>query len=73
MVSREAPGTQLGRPVRLLLTILCFMTGHVDRIISKDSYGRRSMQRIDNRVRTGFIRIHYSSRALEWINVRRLF
>jgi hypothetical protein len=49
------------------------MTGHVDRIISMDSYGRRSMQRIDNRVRTGFIRIHYSSRALEWINVRRLF
>jgi hypothetical protein len=31
------------------------------------------MQRIDNRTCTGYIKIHYSSRALEWINVRKLF
>jgi hypothetical protein len=52
---------------------VCVLTGHVDRIISIDCYGRKFMQCIDKRERSGFISIHYSSRALEWINVCRLF
>jgi hypothetical protein len=49
------------------------VTDQQDRVISIDSYGRKVMQRVNNRPRTGFIRIHYSSRALEWINIRKLF
>jgi hypothetical protein len=52
---------------------VCVLTGHVDRIISTDCYGRKFMQCIDKRERSGFISIPYSSRALEWINVHRLF
>ena len=56
-----------------LLIIVCVLTSYVDRIISLDSYGQRSMQRTDTHVHTGFISIHYTSRALEWINVQKKF
>lgn len=59
--------------MNFLLTTVHVFTDNVDRIISTDSYGRRSMQRINTRERTGFISIDYTSRALEWINMQKLF
>jgi hypothetical protein len=38
-----------------------------------DTYGRRFLQRANQRICTGYIRISYGSRALEWINIRQLF
>jgi uncharacterized membrane protein len=38
-----------------------------------DTYGRRFLQRANQRICTGYIRIFYCSRALEWINIRQLF
>ena len=55
------------------LQVVFVMADHGDRIISRDSYGQKCMQHMKNHERSGFINIHYSSRALEWINVRRLF
>lgn len=45
----------------------------VNRIISTDNYGRKYLQRTDKRAHAGFINIKYSSRALEWINICKLF
>ena len=56
-----------------ILTTCFVFTGPTDRIISQDRYGRKCMQRIKNHDCAGYISVHYSSRALEWINIRRLF
>jgi hypothetical protein len=52
-----------------LLIWLYILTDQVDQNIATDDYGRRIMQCIDNRMCTGYIKFHYSSRGLEWSNV----
>ena len=44
-----------------------------DRILYTDLYGRKSLQRVNQRQCTGFIRILYYSRALEWVNICQFF
>jgi hypothetical protein len=38
-----------------------------------DNYGRYKISRSNKRHSTGFIKISYASRALEWLNIRKLF
>ena len=44
-----------------------------DRIIISDSYRRYKIKRTNKRKSTGYIRILYCSRALEWLNLRKIF
>jgi hypothetical protein len=44
-----------------------------DRIITTDSYGRKTIRRNRTRKQLGFIRMFYYNRVLEWVNIRRLF
>jgi hypothetical protein len=48
-------------------------TNHSDRILATDASGRKTIQRINKRDKLGFISIFYCNRALEWLNIRRLF
>jgi hypothetical protein len=50
-----------------------FITNSLDQIIQPDSYGRLSLLRISSRKLVGYIRIFYYNRAMEWINIRKLF
>lgn len=44
-----------------------------DRVVLPDSYGRQTLRRTNARKPIGYIRIFYHNRALEWVNIRRLF
>jgi hypothetical protein len=52
--------------------MLCATKNH-DRVLRTDTYGRKSLQRENQRRCSGYIRILYCSRALEWINIHQLF
>ena len=41
-------------------------------MLSTDTYGRTTMHRTCNKKKTGFIKLVYCNRALEWLNIRRL-
>jgi hypothetical protein len=43
------------------------------RVLQTDAYGRRFLQCVNQRKCIGYIKIFYCSRALEWLNIRRLF
>jgi hypothetical protein len=45
----------------------------VDRILIKDNYGRTKVEQVASQKRVGFIRILYGNRALEWLNLRKVF
>jgi hypothetical protein len=45
----------------------------VDRILVKDNYGRTKVEQVASQKRVGFIRILYGNRALEWLNLRKVF
>jgi hypothetical protein len=45
----------------------------VDRILITDKYGRHKIHRTNKRSTLGFIKLRYASRALEWLNICKLF
>lgn len=38
-----------------------------------DKHGRNKIERVNSRKHSGFIKLFYGSRALEWLNLRKLF
>ena len=50
-----------------------FATESHDRILRVDNYGRKKLQRVNQKHCSGYIRLLYCSRALEWINIRQIF
>ena len=44
-----------------------------ERELITDSYGRQKLRRSKSRSSSGFIKLLYCSRALEWLNLRKLF
>jgi hypothetical protein len=56
-----------------IIWLLLRATENHDRVLRTNTYGRRSLQRVNQRKCSGYIRILYCSRALEWINIRQLF
>lgn len=61
--------------MRIIFCVLLipFATDFQERILCHDTYGRKSLQRQKQRQCSGYIRLTYCSRALEWINIRQLF
>lgn len=47
--------------------------GCADRILVTDAYGRQKIQRQKTRQSSGYVKIFYGSRALEWLNLRKIF
>ena len=62
-------------PFKRLITTFFEMNADeaTDRIIVSDNYGRYKIKRINKRKSVGFIKLHYCSRALEWLNLRKIF
>jgi hypothetical protein len=44
-----------------------------DWVMTTNNYGRKKIIQSDTKRLTGFIRMFYGSRALEWINIRKVF
>jgi hypothetical protein len=44
----------------------------ITRVLIHDSYGRRKVQKTPTQRKSGFIKLTYGSRALEWLNIRQL-
>jgi hypothetical protein len=57
-----------------LLTVrLRFWLSDEIRKVTVDSYGRNKIKKTSKHTKTGFIKLTYGSRALEWLNIRLLF
>jgi hypothetical protein len=44
-----------------------------ERFLTNDAYGRKTIRRNSQQKRLGFIKLFYHNRALEWMNIRRIF
>ena len=42
------------------------------RHLTTDAYGRRKVQKTNRQGHSGFIKLTYGSRAIEWLNIRQL-
>jgi hypothetical protein len=58
---------------RISVAFFVSTADHSDRVLTTNASGRNTIRRINKRDKLGFISIFYSNRALEWINIRRLF
>jgi hypothetical protein len=52
--------------------LFLLLTGSPNRIIIKDRYGRTKLQRVREKEGLRYLHIFYSSRALEWLNIRKI-